>query len=173
MYMLMEKNKENNKSIHIPEITKNVEISKIQKKRIITKSDKWVIMENQLEIIQKKVLNDEYNLILNQIQQKINGYKSQDNIKKLFSNENFIKLEKVIDLLCECEMKCFYCKNLVYVLYDNVREPRQWTLERIDNKFGHNTDNVVISCLSCNLKRRCIYHERFLFTKQLNIIKNN
>ena len=91
----------------------------------------------------------------------------------MFSNENFIKLEKVIDLLCECEMKCFYCKNLVYVLYDNVREPRQWTLERIDNKFGHNMDNVVISCLSCNLKRRCIYHERFLFTKQLNIIKNN
>ena len=70
-------------------------------------------------------------------------------------------------------MKCFYCQKLVYVLYDNVREPRQWTLERIDNKFGHNMDNVVISCLSCNLKRRCIYHERFLFTKQLNIIKNS
>ena len=178
----MDNNKiENNKSIHIPETMKNtmkapmktIQIIKPHKKRIITNSDKWTTVENQLEIIQNKVLNNEYNLMLHQIHQKISGYKSQDIIKKIFSIQDFIKIDKVTDLLCECEMKCFYCQKLVYVLYDNVREPRQWTLERIDNKYGHNMDNVVISCLSCNLKRRCIYHERFLFTKQLTIIKNN
>ena len=166
---------ENNKSIHIPETVKSIQIIKPHKKRIITKSDKWtnVNVENQLEILQNKILNNDYYLILHQIQQKINGYKNQDNIKKIFSIQDFIKLDKILDLLCECGMKCFYCQKQVYVLYDNVREPRQWTLERIDNKYGHNIDNVVISCLSCNLKRRCIYHERFLFTKQLNIIKNS
>lgn len=170
----MNNNKLENKCIILPtETTKSIEISKTQKKRIITQSNKWVNVENQFEILQNKLPKNDYDLILHQIQQKINGYKCQDTIKKLFSIEKFIKIDKIIDLLCDCEMKCFYCKKLVYVLYDNVREPRQWTLERIDNAFGHNMENVVISCLSCNLKRRCIYHERFVFTKQLNIIKND
>jgi hypothetical protein len=52
-----------------------------------------------------------------------------------------------------------------------VREPQQWTLERMDNDFGHNEGNVVIACLSCNLRRRTMHYERYLFTKQLNIVK--
>jgi hypothetical protein len=47
----------------------------------------------------------------------------------------------------------------------------QWTLERIDNDLGHNKNNVEIACLNCNLRRRTMYHERYLFTKELNIIK--
>ena len=82
-----------------------------------------------------------------------------------------MNLQNVLDLMIQYENKCFYCKENVNVLYEYVREPKQWTLERLDNKFGHNTDNVVIACLSCNLRRKTMYHERFLFTKQLNIIK--
>lgn len=52
-----------------------------------------------------------------------------------------------------------------------LEKPKQWTLDRIDNDIGHYSDNVVIACLSCNLHRKTMYHERFLFTKQLNIIK--
>ena len=51
------------------------------------------------------------------------------------------------------------------------RDPKQWTLDRIDNTMGHNTNNVLISCLACNLKRRNRTVEKFLFTKQLTIIK--
>ena len=60
---------------------------------------------------------------------------------------------------------------MVNVLYKNVREPLQWTLERIDNDYGHNHDNVTIACLECNLRRRTMYHERYVFTKQLVIKK--
>jgi hypothetical protein len=68
-------------------------------------------------------------------------------------------------------MECYYCRKKVKILYEYVREEDQWTLERIDNKRGHNNDNVEIACLSCNLRRRTMYHERYVFTKQMNIIK--
>ena len=57
------------------------------------------------------------------------------------------------------------------IKYNNYRDKQQWTLDRIDNDLGHNNENVKIACLECNLKRRRINMEKFLFTKQLNIIK--
>jgi hypothetical protein len=71
----------------------------------------------------------------------------------------------------ETELKCFYCKEYVNIIYEPIREPKQWSLERIDNTYGHNVDNVTIACLSCNIRRRTMYHERYVFTKQLSIIK--
>ena len=67
--------------------------------------------------------------------------------------------------------KCFYCQINVQVIYDHVREPKQWTIERIDNSIGHNKGNVEISCLNCNLRRRTMHYERYLKTKQLTIHK--
>jgi hypothetical protein len=61
----------------------------------------------------------------------------------------------------------------MYILYENVREPKQWTVDRINNDLGHNIDNYVLACLDCNLKRRCRSSDKFLFTKQLNIIRQD
>ena len=55
------------------------------------------------------------------------------------------------------------------LLYNESRDPLQWSIERIENEFGHNNDNVVIACLRCNLSRRTMYHERYRFTKQMKI----
>ena len=57
------------------------------------------------------------------------------------------------------------------LLYKNVREPKQWTLDRIDNNKPHNTDNVVIACLKCNLERRRRDDKKFLMSKQMKIMK--
>lgn len=108
-----------------------------------------------------------------QISVKITGYRAQDVKNNLFDSNKFVNLEFVMNLLKESNMKCFYCKEMVQVLYENVREPRQWTLDRIENNQGHNTTNVMIACLQCNLRRRCMYHERYLFTKQLKIVRND
>jgi hypothetical protein len=59
------------------------------------------------------------------------------------------------------------------VLYDISRENKQWSVDRIDNNKGHIFDNFHLACLECNLKRRCKTDDKFLFTKQLNIIKKN
>jgi hypothetical protein len=155
---------------------------KIPKKRIITTNDKWIFDENELvpdkqleyvrELFNNKIINEKScNFIKQQIQQKLSSYRSQDLKKKKYDNEKMINNHEVLELMLNSENLCFYCKEKMYVLYENVREPKQWTLERIDNDYGHNKDNVVVSCLSCNLKRRTMYYERFLFTKQMNIVK--
>ena len=68
-------------------------------------------------------------------------------------------------------MQCYYCKCNVLILYEIVRELTQWTVDRINNEEGHNKENFVISCLNCNIKRRNTDSKKFLFTKQLNLVK--
>ena len=111
--------------------------------------------------------------ILQQITQKIHGYRSQDQDKKILNTEKFVDLPFVIYKLSQCELCCFYCREPTMLVYEYAREPRQWTLERIDNTFGHNKDNIEIACLTCNLRRRTMYHERYRFTKQMSITKMN
>ena len=80
-------------------------------------------------------------------------------------------MEELLPLLVASKLRCHYCRYGVMMLYNNVREPLQWTLDRIDNSKPHNTDNVVIACLKCNLKRRRTDSDKFKFTKQMKIIK--
>ena len=87
------------------------------------------------------------------------------------NNEKFINLESVINKLIECELKCYYCQCEMNVLYDISREMRQWTVDRINNDLGHNIDNFYLACLDCNLKRRCRSDNKFLFTKQMKLVK--
>ena len=56
-------------------------------------------------------------------------------------------------------------------MYENVREKKQWTLDRMDNDEGHNKNNVVICCLECNIKRGTLDDKKFKFAKQMRIIK--
>ena len=70
-------------------------------------------------------------------------------------------------------MYCFYCKCELHILYEIVRELTQWTIDRINNDEGHNKDNFVIACLNCNIKRRNINSNKFLFTKQLLLVKKD
>lgn len=109
--------------------------------------------------------------IKQQIQQKLGGYKYQDAKKNKYDELLFIQHHQVLQLMIQCENKCFYCKEPTHVLYENVREPKQWTLERIHNHMGHNETNVVIACLQCNLRRRTMHYQRYVLTKQMNIIK--
>ena len=79
----------------------------------------------------------------------------------------------LVEMLVLSKMKCYYCNENMLLVYENVREGKQWTLDRIDNSIGHITENVVISCLDCNLKRRTMNDEKFKFSKQMKIIKKN
>ena len=75
--------------------------------------------------------------------------------------------------LIECELKCYYCKSEMKVLYDISRQMTQWSVDRIDNDKGHNNDNFYIACLDCNLKRRRRSDDKFLFTKQMKLVKSD
>ena len=111
--------------------------------------------------------------MLQQISKKIYGYKQQDTIKKIFNELNFINIQSIINKMIECELKCYYCCKEMLVLYDISREMNQWSVDRIDNDKGHNLDNYYLACLECNLKRRRRNDAKFLFTKQLKLVKKD
>ena len=105
-----------------------------------------------------------------EIEKKRRGYATQDKKWLIYSPLHFISLEDTAALLAQCGMKCTYCGNVMLGSY-TVRHPDQWTLDRIDNDYGHNKGNVLACCLKCNLQRRSRDSRKFAFTKQLVVIK--
>lgn len=158
-------------------------------KRVITQDKRWAYVSNdfdpdaQLRLI-SSVLDcisnnriiqcNKIHLAVRMLSDKLRGYRVQDIQKGLYSDSEFIQLQQALELLLRSNMMCYYCKEPVKIIYDEVRDPKQWTLERISNDIGHNYGNVEIACLSCNLRRRTMYHERYVLTKQMcKIIKSD
>jgi hypothetical protein len=150
----------------------------IEKMELPLYAFEWEQQCNIINEIYSNLNNDELitttnviKIIKNQISHKLSNYKQQDTIKKVLDKNNIINFEETIEKLKKSNLKCHYCNENVYLLYKFVREMKQWSLDRIDNSIGHSCDNVVISCLECNLNRRNKNSDSFLFTKQLKISK--
>ncbi len=114
---------------------------------------------------------DECTILKKELQKKLNGYISQDKKKNRYDEYTFISLHDLLKKLVESQMKCFYCEKEIYLLYQNSREPLQWTLERLDNNIQHTLNNIEICCLKCNLQRRNQNSDAFKISKQMKIIK--
>jgi hypothetical protein len=153
-------------------------------KRIATLTTSWKTnvkqeqlsdTENQLEIL--RTLEEQPNapFLKSLVARKLKSYHEQD-AKKQFhlvsstapdSPNNTITIEETVRLLVDSKMACYYCQEVMLFFYETVREPKQWTLERLNNEFPHTRENVVIACLQCNLRRRCMNGERYQKTKQM------
>ena len=172
------------KIVIIDTILQNKHIKKIncikeKKMRVETKT--WGLNENELShqtqlnmLFNKvdKVEKDKYmSMLISHIKTKICSYKQQDIVKKKLDEEQFVTFEEVIKLLKNCGLTCHYCSEHVFILYEKVRETKQWSLDRINNDIGHNTGNLVIACLECNLKRRRTNKDAFMFTKNMVIVR--
>jgi hypothetical protein len=160
------------KHIVLPQPKESNESKKIKpkeiKKRKVVSTDRWIEpTERTCDLFSDPSKTP---FIYQQIKNKIHSYRSQDIEKNILDEENLADLSGVILKLAEADYICYYCKEPVQLLYENVREPKQWTLERIDNKRGHVLDNVEIACLSCNLRRRTMRVERYIMTKNMRII---
>jgi hypothetical protein len=164
--------------------TKKIKCEKEKKLRVETQTwglnDEELSYQTQLvfleDIINIHTNNDKnrnkyISKLTNHIKTKLSSYKHQDIIKKRFNSYEFVSFEETISLLKKCSLKCCYCSDEVYILYEIVREMKQWSLDRINNDIGHNSGNLVISCLECNLKRRRTNKDAFMFTKNMIIIK--
>jgi hypothetical protein len=186
----------NIKNVYIPPLTKKRESSTSSKqpklkpqepkKRIIATTKRWDFqsteqtLEYQLTLLGelREWWNDpsgnptkHIQLIKQLIHSKWYGYRTQDLEKNLYCIDDFLTETDIVDLLIDSRLLCFYCRKEMQLLYEHVRETLQWSIERIDNKKGHNRGNVVIACLGCNLRRKTMYYERFRATKQLTICK--
>ena len=189
----MENNKDNN------ETQKNISISgthnrylikranrvknELVKRNIMNKyniSETFFNYEIQLQLLKEiydktnlHLNNDEKNIFKNELERKIANYKQQDLLKKKYNELRFIDFDTILKKLIDSNMQCFYCRCQVYILYKLVRELTQWTVDRINNDEGHNKENFVISCLNCNIRRRNTSSSKFLFTKQLHLVKKD
>jgi hypothetical protein len=129
----------------------------------------------QLDMLKKLYIlgnADHYtSLFLSELNMKIQGYKGQDIKKGIHAETTLIQLEEVLEKLVGSQLSCCYCAAPIFILYQNVRDPMQWTLDRLDNALGHTRANTCISCLKCNLQRRLMHVDKFTFTKKLKIQK--
>ena len=149
-----------------------------RKRKILTKitEKNELLVADQHKLVKKLCANEDFSgniFVKKELERKIKSYKMQDIKKNKLDEEKLIKIDECIDKLVLSKMKCYYCLENMLLVYENVREPKQWTLDRIDNNKGHITENVVISCLDCNLKRRTMNDKKFKFSKQMKIIKKN
>jgi hypothetical protein len=154
-----------------------IKISCEKEKKMRLETNSWGLNEidlshnTQLSCIRSFQNNKLTKTIESHLRMKISGYKRQDQIKNKYDSSNFVSLTHVLYLLDQSNMTCCYCHEHVYILYEYVRESKQWTLDRIDNNIGHNIGNLVISCLECNLKRRRTNKDSFMFTKNMVLVK--
>ena len=128
---------------------------------------------NNVSTVNKIFLNEEFenkNIIKSNVMKKRSSYRTQD-VNKDRLKDDFITYDEIIEKLVISKLKCSYCKENVLILYENKRDYKQWTLDRIDNSIGHSNVNTVISCLKCNLQKRKRDDDKFRFTKQMNLIK--
>ena len=159
-------------------------IDKINKENhpIRKESKKWNLdkeyytYNKQLEIVNVLYLEqnaeDKNNLFFKkQIEKKIKGYEKQDIEKNIYDNNWFVNFDYIIEKLVTTKLHCYYCDECCELIYREVLRKKQWTLDRIDNDYGHNRENVVICCLECNIKRGNIDSNRYKMGKQLQINK--
>ena len=144
-------------------------------KKDISKNILSYNLNQHSNIINMLYLNDGFDnkqYIVTSIKNKLNGYKSQDRKKKRFDKEKFISYEELVEKMVVSKLDCHYCRHKCCLISNKKRDYIQWTLDRINNDIGHFTDNVVISCLKCNLQKRRRNDEHFKFAKQMRIIKH-
>jgi hypothetical protein len=122
---------------------------------------------------QMVLVEEDSSSIHSAIDAKVKGYKQQDVRRSILNIETLVTREQVISKLHESRLLCHYCECDVKVLFRTVRDPKQWTLDRIDNDSGHSSTNTVISCLRCNLKRRRLDKETFEATRNIVVREDN
>ena len=110
---------------------------------------------------QLSMLSERSQDVISLVQSKVNGYKQQDIRRELFDQALLISAEETLSKLEESKLTCHYCAKEVKIIYHKVRDPKQWSLDRIDNDKCHSDENTVIACLYCNLKRRRMKSEVF------------
>lgn len=107
----------------------------------------------------RDVIEVKMNLWLRTLKQSDKKYGRYDESK-------YITKDFLIDLM-NSEFNCCYC-NVEIEQYGETNR-KTWTLERIRNNEGHNTDNIKICCYGCNLRRG----NRFTFDEFKEYIRLN
>jgi hypothetical protein len=152
----------------------NIDENKEKKEKNEILQDKYYNISNQISYVNMCYLDNDFTekkTVIKDLKKKLSGYRNQDTKKKRYDSEKFIKIDELLEKLVIAKMHCYYCKKQCVLFYKEKRNMDQWTLDRVDNDIGHYGNNVVISCLGCNLQKRRRGKEHFKFAKQMRIVK--
>lgn len=98
--------------------------------------------------------------ITRELERKLEGYLKQDKRKNRYIT-NRMSLSQLCDTFQKEDYRCHYCREILSVIHRDTRSPTQWSLDRIDNDKPHDTDNVVLACYACNIRRRRRSYHKF------------
>ena len=90
--------------------------------------------------------------VLMELRGKRRGYQEQDK-KRGWDPASVLVENAMAEKMLIQKQKCFHCGTRIHVLYRDRYDPLQWSIDRLDNDKGHTQDNVVVSCMRCNLRR--------------------
>lgn len=98
---------------------------------------------------------------------KIRAYMIEDlKNNRAFVIDDYIDAIFVEILLNAQNKKCAYCSRDLKTQNYNNYDPLQTSIDRLDSQKPHVKQNICISCLECNLKKRQKTPEQYI--KQLN-----
>lgn len=133
--------------------------------RLLSTIQNEIKNRKEVDSVQLTLPYSSHILMKKEIEAKLNGYHFQDHSKKR-EGQN-ISFSQTIDKLLETQLFCYYCSVRCNVFYERVREMTQWSFDRIDNGLCHSVDNVVVSCLKCNLERKTKNSKKFKESKDM------
>ena len=116
--------------------------------------------------------------IIKELKYKLSSYMGQDKKHGFYDKAKCLDIQGIIELLVSSKLKCNYCKGSVFLLYKEIRQGNQWTLDRIDNTQGHNVGNCEIACYTCNVQKKQmddkiqIYKANEDYKERLNTLKS-
>ena len=113
------------KKIHIQGTNNKYQIKKLIKNDADTKTKKRIVSENwdftlgqdnQLIILNQLFFDnmssnktEESKIMMQQIKQKISGYKRQDVLKNMWNKDSFVDITHVISKMIDSKLLCYYC----------------------------------------------------------------
>lgn len=101
---------------------------------------------------EKKEQEPDIDAIKKRIDGKIHNYRRRDAAKGFDSD---LTVDHVLKLKRVGLNKCAVCKTtLLWGGSYTAQEPRQFSIDRLDNEKGHTKDNVRLTCLGCNRNHR-------------------
>ena len=95
------------------------------------------------------------NKVITKIKNKLRGCLSKDT--KKFSRPGTITCDDVFELLARQKGRCYVCDDDISIKEWMPYCCYQFSLDRIDNNYPHDKNNVLLSCFYCN----CRGHQDF------------
>jgi hypothetical protein len=85
------------------------------------------------------------------VSNKLTAHRSQDlKHNRQYKEEDYINSEWIKERLIKCSNRCEICQHELKLAGYEFRDPKQWSVDRIDNKIAHIMSNCHITCWNCN-----------------------